>query len=194
MTLLKFTLLNKEGDFLPSNRYKRASRSPGFSRQTHHPRLSTCLLRAHSSRCVSQLLLSSLSRSSQSPPSPLPPKLGMTRMVTSITRAKTVGARITTYGNKGKDGGRGDCTWTPVFEHKNDFKGWNKGKYTAYEHKEVSKVTFEIGKRISSCFVHAADIFASECKSLCEKDDRCNSCQGTSDVTPAPESFNTFFF
>ncbi|KAK0434908.1 hypothetical protein EV421DRAFT_1838052 [Armillaria borealis] len=96
MTFLKFTLLSKEGDFLPSNRYKRASKSPGFSRQTHHPRLSTCLLPAHSSRCVSQLLLSSLSRSLRSPPSPLPSKLGTTRTAMSIARAKTVGARITT--------------------------------------------------------------------------------------------------
>ncbi|KAK0443000.1 hypothetical protein EV421DRAFT_1807507 [Armillaria borealis] len=93
MTFLKFTLLSKEGDILPSNRYKRASKSPGFSRQTHHPRLSTCLLPAHSSRCVSQLLLSSLSRS---PPSPLPSKLGTTRTAMLIARAKTVGARITT--------------------------------------------------------------------------------------------------
>ncbi len=52
------------------------------------------------------------------------------------------------YGNK--DYERKDCTWVPVFEHKKDFKGWNKGKYTPYEHKEVDKVTFEIGKRISS--------------------------------------------
>ena len=49
-----------------------------------------------------------------------------------------------------KDNGRGDCTWTPVFEHNNDFKGWNKGKYTPYDHKEVDKITFEIGKRILS--------------------------------------------
>ncbi|KAK0454298.1 hypothetical protein EV421DRAFT_1896227 [Armillaria borealis] len=54
-----------------------------------------------------------------------------------------------------KDNGRGDCTWTPVFEHNNDFKGWNKGKYTPYDHKEVDKITFEI-----------------ECKSFCEKDDK----------------------
>ncbi|SJK98202.1 uncharacterized protein ARMOST_01463 [Armillaria ostoyae] len=62
-----------------------------------------------------------------------------------------------------KDNGRGDCTWEPVFEHKNDFKGWNKGKYTPYDHKEVDKITFEI-----------------ECKSFCEKDDKCNSCQAYS--------------
>ncbi|PBK61328.1 hypothetical protein ARMSODRAFT_1025844 [Armillaria solidipes] len=62
-----------------------------------------------------------------------------------------------------KDNGRGDCTWEPVFEHKNDFKGWNKGKYTPYGHKEVDKITFEI-----------------ECKSFCEKDDKCNSCQAYS--------------
>ncbi|PBK86576.1 hypothetical protein ARMGADRAFT_1035442 [Armillaria gallica] len=62
-----------------------------------------------------------------------------------------------------KDNGRGDCTWTPVFEHNNDFKGWNKGKYTPYDHKEVDKITFEI-----------------ECKSFCEKDDKCNSCQAYS--------------
>ncbi|KAK0459253.1 uncharacterized protein EV420DRAFT_1479262 [Desarmillaria tabescens] len=33
------------------------------------------------------------------------------------------------YGNKdydNKDHGRKDCTWEPVFEHKKDFKGWNK--------------------------------------------------------------------
>ncbi|KAK0449533.1 uncharacterized protein EV420DRAFT_1646859 [Desarmillaria tabescens] len=30
--------------------------------------------------------------------------------------------------------GRKDCTWEPVFEHKKDFKGWNKGKYTPYDH------------------------------------------------------------
>ncbi|KAK0451045.1 hypothetical protein EV421DRAFT_1776834, partial [Armillaria borealis] len=84
------------GFFLPSNRYKRAPKSPGFSRQTYHPRLSTCLLSAHSSRCVSQLLLSSLSRHSRSLPFPLPSKLGTTRMAMSITRAKTVAARITT--------------------------------------------------------------------------------------------------
>ncbi|PBK64515.1 hypothetical protein ARMSODRAFT_979051 [Armillaria solidipes] len=78
-------------------------------------------------------------------------------------KGKDGGSKDYNYGNKGKDGGRGDCTWTPVFEHKNDFKGWNKGKYTPYEHKEVNKVTFEI-----------------ECKSLCEKDDRCNSCQAYS--------------
>ncbi len=97
-------------------------------------------------------------------------------------KGKDGGSKDYNYGNKGKDGGRGDCTWTPVFEHKNDFKGWNKGKYTPYEHKEVSKVTFEIGKRISSVFVDVIDVLSSECKSLCEKDDRCNSCQGTSDV------------
>ncbi|PBK61305.1 hypothetical protein ARMSODRAFT_981651 [Armillaria solidipes] len=62
-----------------------------------------------------------------------------------------------------EDNGRGDCTWTPVFEHNNDFKGWNKGKYTPYGHKEVDKITFEI-----------------ECKSFCEKDDKCNSCQAYS--------------
>ncbi|PBK61296.1 hypothetical protein ARMSODRAFT_965086 [Armillaria solidipes] len=62
-----------------------------------------------------------------------------------------------------KDNGRGNCTWTPVFEHNNDFKGWNKGKYTPYDHKEVDKITFEI-----------------ECKSFCEKDDKCNSCQAYS--------------
>ncbi|KAK0493065.1 hypothetical protein EDD18DRAFT_429570 [Armillaria luteobubalina] len=66
------------------------------------------------------------------------------------------------YDNKdyGKGDGRGDCTWEPVFEHNNDFKGWNKGKYTPYEQKEVTKINFEI-----------------ECKSFCEKDDKCNSCQ-----------------
>ncbi|KAK0493072.1 hypothetical protein EDD18DRAFT_1356993 [Armillaria luteobubalina] len=58
------------------------------------------------------------------------------------------------YDNKdyGKGDGRGDCTWEPV--------GWNKGKYTPYEQKEVTKINFEI-----------------ECKSFCEKDDKCNSCQ-----------------
>ncbi|KAK0430998.1 hypothetical protein EV421DRAFT_1855651, partial [Armillaria borealis] len=68
------------------------------------------------------------------------------------------GSKDYNYGNK--DHGRKDCTWEPVFEHKKDFKGWNKGKYTPYEHKEVDKITFEI-----------------ECKSFCEKDDKCNSCQ-----------------
>ncbi|KAK0437916.1 uncharacterized protein EV420DRAFT_154870 [Desarmillaria tabescens] len=62
-----------------------------------------------------------------------------------------------------KDNGRKDCTWEPVFEHKNDFKGWNKGKYTPYDHKDVKKDTYEI-----------------DCKDLCEKDDRCNSCQAYS--------------
>lgn len=42
--------------------------------------------------------------------------------------------------------------WEPVFEHKDDFKGWNKVKYTPYDHKDVDKVTFEIGKSISSYF------------------------------------------
>ncbi|KAK0470081.1 uncharacterized protein EV420DRAFT_1473184 [Desarmillaria tabescens] len=28
-----------------------------------------------------------------------------------------------------KDDARKDCTWKPVFEHKKDFKGWNRGKY-----------------------------------------------------------------
>ncbi|PBK86546.1 hypothetical protein ARMGADRAFT_1035415 [Armillaria gallica] len=41
--------------------------------------------------------------------------------------------------------------------------GWNKGKYTPYDNKEVDKITFEI-----------------ECKSFCEKDDKCNSYQGYS--------------
>ncbi|SJK98281.1 uncharacterized protein ARMOST_01544 [Armillaria ostoyae] len=58
------------------------------------------------------------------------------------------GSKDYNYGNK--DHGRKDCTWEPVFEHKKDFKGWNKGKYTPYEHKEVDKITFEIDKRISS--------------------------------------------
>ncbi|PBK74097.1 hypothetical protein ARMSODRAFT_1081079, partial [Armillaria solidipes] len=102
MTFLVFTLLSKEGYFLPSNRYKRAPKSPGFSRQTHHPRLFTCLLSAHSSQCVSQLLLSSLSWPSRSPPSPLPSKLGTTRTAMSITRAKTVGARITTTATRAR--------------------------------------------------------------------------------------------
>ncbi|PBK61246.1 hypothetical protein ARMSODRAFT_981600 [Armillaria solidipes] len=70
------------------------------------------------------------------------------------------GSKDYNYGNK--DHGRKDCTWEPVFENKKDFKGWNKGKYTPYEHKEVDKITFEI-----------------ECKSFCEKDDKCNSCQGS---------------
>ncbi|KAK0493045.1 hypothetical protein EDD18DRAFT_1356957 [Armillaria luteobubalina] len=73
------------------------------------------------------------------------------------------GSRDNNYRNKGKDDSHGDCTWTPVFEHKNDFKGWNKGKYTPYEHKEVTKINFKI-----------------ECKSLCEKDNKCNSCQAYS--------------
>ncbi|KAK0195826.1 hypothetical protein F5146DRAFT_1027210, partial [Armillaria mellea] len=60
-------------------------------------------------------------------------------------KGKDGGSKDYNYGNKDKDGGRGDCTWTPVFEHKNDFKGWNKGKYTPYEHKEVAKINFEIG-------------------------------------------------
>ncbi|SJL13509.1 uncharacterized protein ARMOST_16953 [Armillaria ostoyae] len=70
------------------------------------------------------------------------------------------GSKDYNYGNKNKDNGRGDCTWEPVFEHKKDFRGWNQGKYTPYDHKDVDKVTFEI-----------------ECKSFCEKDDKCNSCQ-----------------
>ncbi|KAK0204140.1 hypothetical protein DFS33DRAFT_1337166 [Desarmillaria ectypa] len=65
------------------------------------------------------------------------------------------------YGNK--DEGRKDCTWEPVFEHKKDFKGWNKGKYTPYDHKDVKKDSYEI-----------------DCKNLCEKDDKCNSCQAYS--------------
>lgn len=55
---------------------------------------------------------------------------------------------------------RKDCTWESIFEHKKDFRGWNKGKYTPYNHKDVDKVTFEI-----------------ECKNVCEKNDKCNSCQ-----------------
>ncbi|KAK0483091.1 hypothetical protein EDD18DRAFT_1199826 [Armillaria luteobubalina] len=91
------------------------------------------------------------------------------------------GSRDNNYRNKGKDGGRSDSTWTPVFEHKDDFKGWNKGKYTPYEHKEVTKINFEIGKCIPLLFIHVTDVF-SECKSLCEKDNKCNSCQGMSDI------------
>ncbi|KAK0455624.1 uncharacterized protein EV420DRAFT_1765293 [Desarmillaria tabescens] len=68
------------------------------------------------------------------------------------------GSKDYNYGNK--DHGRKDCTWEPVFEHKKDFRGWNKGKYTPYDHKDVKKDTYEI-----------------ECKDFCEKDDKCNSCQ-----------------
>ncbi|KAK0212185.1 hypothetical protein DFS33DRAFT_1482136 [Desarmillaria ectypa] len=76
------------------------------------------------------------------------------------------GSKDYDYGNKdydNKDHGRKDCTWEPVFEHKNDFKGWNKGKYTPYDHKDVKKESYEI-----------------DCKDLCEKDDKCNSCQAYS--------------
>ncbi|KAK0459224.1 uncharacterized protein EV420DRAFT_1763662 [Desarmillaria tabescens] len=76
------------------------------------------------------------------------------------------GSKYYHYGNKdydNKDHGRKDCTWEPVFEHKNDFKGWNKGKYTPYDHKDVKKNSYEI-----------------DCKNLCEKDDKCNSCQAYS--------------
>ncbi|KAK0459405.1 uncharacterized protein EV420DRAFT_1479382 [Desarmillaria tabescens] len=59
-----------------------------------------------------------------------------------------------------KDHGRKGCTWEPVFEHKKDFRGWNNGKYTPYDHKDVKKDSHEI-----------------DCKNLCEKDDKCNSCQ-----------------
>ncbi|KAK0437915.1 uncharacterized protein EV420DRAFT_1753327 [Desarmillaria tabescens] len=62
-----------------------------------------------------------------------------------------------------KDHGRKGCTWEPVFEHKKDFRGWNKGKYTPYDHKDVKKDSYEI-----------------DCKNLCEKDDKCNSCQAYS--------------
>ncbi|KAK0483095.1 hypothetical protein EDD18DRAFT_1199871 [Armillaria luteobubalina] len=102
------------------------------------------------------------------------------------------GSRDNNYGNKGKDDGRGDCTWTPVFEHKDDFKGWNKGKYTPYEHKEVTKINFEIGK-FPLFFIHITDVF-SECKSLCEKDDKCNSCQGTSDSYSSSSIISRFLF
>ncbi|KAK0212190.1 hypothetical protein DFS33DRAFT_1279808 [Desarmillaria ectypa] len=64
------------------------------------------------------------------------------------------------YDNKDYGNGRKDCTWQPVFEHKKDFKGWNQEKYTPYDHKDVKKDTYEI-----------------DCKDLCEKDDKCNSCQ-----------------
>ncbi|PBL00110.1 hypothetical protein ARMGADRAFT_1159501, partial [Armillaria gallica] len=60
------------------------------------------------------------------------------------------GSKDYNYGDKNKDNGRGDCTWEPVFEHKDDFKGWNKGRYTPYDHKDVDKVTFEIGKSMCS--------------------------------------------
>ncbi|KAK0489709.1 hypothetical protein EDD18DRAFT_1110067 [Armillaria luteobubalina] len=96
-------------------------------------------------------------------------------------KGKDGGSKDNNYRNKGKDDGHGDCTWMPLFEHKNDFKGWNKGKYTPYEHKEVTKINFEIGKCIPLFFIHVTDIDVfSECKSLCEKDDRCNSCQAYS--------------
>ncbi|KAK0437927.1 uncharacterized protein EV420DRAFT_1753339 [Desarmillaria tabescens] len=62
-----------------------------------------------------------------------------------------------------KDHKRKGCTWEPVFEHKKDFRGWNKGKYTPYDHKDVKKDSYEI-----------------DCKNLCEKDDKCNSCQAYS--------------
>ncbi len=81
-----------------------------------------------------------------------------------------------------KDNGCGNCTWTPVFEHNNDFKGWNNGKYTPYDHKEVDKITFEIGKRISSLLSMLLTFSPQECKSFCKNNDKCNSCQGTSDV------------
>ncbi|KAK0212209.1 hypothetical protein DFS33DRAFT_1279940 [Desarmillaria ectypa] len=64
------------------------------------------------------------------------------------------------YDNKNYGNGRKDCSWQPVFEHKKDFKGWNQGKYTPYDHKDVKKDTYEI-----------------DCKNLCEKDNKCNSCQ-----------------
>ncbi|KAK0230282.1 hypothetical protein IW262DRAFT_1488695, partial [Armillaria fumosa] len=75
---------------------KGPSKSPGLPRQTHHLRLSTCL---RSSQCVSQLLLSSLSRSSRSPPSLLLCRLGM---ATSTTKAKMVEARITTTATRAR--------------------------------------------------------------------------------------------
>ncbi|KAK0498668.1 hypothetical protein EDD18DRAFT_1379776, partial [Armillaria luteobubalina] len=70
--------------------------------QTGTPSSSTCILPVHSSLCVSQLLLSSLSRSSRYLRSPAPSKLGMIHMAMSTTRTKTVGARITTTETKAK--------------------------------------------------------------------------------------------
>ncbi|KAK0483081.1 hypothetical protein EDD18DRAFT_1112219 [Armillaria luteobubalina] len=93
------------------------------------------------------------------------------------------GSRDNNYRNKGKDGSHGDCTWTLVFEHKDDFKGWNKGKYTPYEHKEITKINFEIESGLlCRTFQHNPNnICSSECKSLCEKDNKSYSCDEKDD-------------
>ncbi|KAK0459354.1 uncharacterized protein EV420DRAFT_1539753 [Desarmillaria tabescens] len=157
-----------------------------FSSQTHHLRLPTS---AQSSRCISQSPLLSLS--------PLVPALSASVQArdgsVGYNGYSDGGSREygKDYGhndggskdfgkkdddkdhgrndggskdfgkdNDDKDHGRKDCTWEPVFEHKKDFRGWNKGKYTHYDHNGCQEDTYEI-----------------DCKSLCEKDDKCNSCR-----------------
>ncbi|PBK83107.1 hypothetical protein ARMGADRAFT_1089665 [Armillaria gallica] len=73
----------------------------------------------------------------------------------------TVAARTTNMAT-----GTKDCTWESVFEHKKDFRGWNKDKCTPYNHKDFDKVTFEIvysrdesyDKFICKLFVEVIDI------------------------------------
>ncbi|KAK0451458.1 hypothetical protein EV421DRAFT_1033458 [Armillaria borealis] len=57
------------------------------------------------------------------------------------------------------------CVWKAVFENKNDWNGWKSGKYTPVTTGYVSKDTFEL-----------------DCKKLCEAHDKCNSCQGKSNL------------
>ncbi|KAK0460107.1 uncharacterized protein EV420DRAFT_251641 [Desarmillaria tabescens] len=63
--------------------------------------------------------------------------------------------KIEDYDHKDKE-----CTWEPVFEHKNDWNGWKKGKYTPYNTGYVKKESFEI-----------------DCKERCKEHDKCKSCQ-----------------
>ncbi len=93
-----------------------------------------------------------------------------------------------------KDNGRGDCTWTPVFEHNNDFKGWNKGKYTPYDHKEVDKITFEIGKRISSPLSMSLTSSPQSARASARRMTSVTLARVRLMFTPAPESSNVFSF
>lgn len=77
-----------------------------------------------------------------------------------MDRHNNTGSKNYNYGSKNKVNGRGDCTWEPLFEHKDDFKGWNQDKYTPYDYKDVDKVTFEIGMSISSLFVLVTNVFS----------------------------------
>ncbi|KAK0468942.1 hypothetical protein IW261DRAFT_1425994 [Armillaria novae-zelandiae] len=93
----------------------------------------------------------------------------------------SIQARDGSWGDDyGKDNGRGNCTWEPVFEHKNEFKGWNQGKYTPYDHKEFEKITFEIAyqhdekddKFVCELFVEIIDINTWENDCHYGKDDK----------------------